>query len=179
MPGLVPGIHVFRLKAQQGVDGRHKAGHDGNDSQVQSQNRQNAVDLLTAKQAKAEYARLTAEIAQHDKRYYQEDRPSITDAEYDELRKRYNAIEERFPDLRTLESLSLKVGAAPSGKFKKVRHALPMLSLDNAFADEDVVDFVARIRRFLKLDETRRSPSAPSRRSTACRCRCATRAANW
>ena len=112
------------------------------------------VSELTAKQAKAEHARLTAEIAQHDKRYYQEDRPSITDAEYDELRARYNAIEERFPDLRTLESLSLKVGAAPSGKFKKVRHALPMLSLDNAFSDEDVVDFVARIRRFLKLDES-------------------------
>ena len=113
-----------------------------------------AVDFLTAKQAKAEHARLTAEIAQHDKRYYQEDRPSITDAEYDELRARYNAIEERFPDLRTFESLSLKVGATPSGKFKKVRHALPMLSLDNAFSDEDVVDFVARIRRFLKLDES-------------------------
>ena len=112
------------------------------------------VSELTAKQAKAEHARLTAEIAQHDKRYYQEDRPSITDAEYDELRARYNAIEERFPDLRTLESLSLKVGATPSGKFKKVRHALPMLSLDNAFSDEDVVDFVARIRRFLKLDES-------------------------
>ena len=112
------------------------------------------VDFLTAKQAKAEHARLTAEIAQHDKRYYQDDRPSITDAEYDELRARYNAIEEHFPDLRTLESLSLKVGAAPSGKFKKVRHALPMLSLDNAFSDEDVVDFVARIRRFLKLDES-------------------------
>jgi len=112
------------------------------------------VDFLTAKQAKAEHARLTAEIAQHDKRYYQDDRPSIADAEYDALRARYNAIEERFPNLRTLESLSLKVGAAPSGKFKKVRHALPMLSLDNAFSDEDVVDFVARIRRFLKLDES-------------------------
>ena len=112
------------------------------------------VDFLTAKQAKAEHARLGAEIAQHDKRYYQDDRPSVTDAEYDALRARYKSIEERFPDLRTLESLSLKVGAAPSGKFKKVRHALPMLSLDNAFSDEDVVDFVARIRRFLKLDES-------------------------
>src|SRR5262249_16036134 len=81
----------------------------------------------TAKQAKAEHARLTAEIAQHDKRYYQDDRLSVTDAEYDALRARYNALEGRFPDLRTLESLSLKVGAAPSGKFKKVRHALPML----------------------------------------------------
>jgi DNA ligase (NAD+) len=112
------------------------------------------VDFLTAKQAKVEHARLTAEIAQHDKRYYRDDRPSVTDAEYDALRARYNAIEERFPDLRTFESLSLKVGAAPSGKFRKVRHALPMLSLDNAFSDEDVVDFVARIRRFLKLDES-------------------------
>ncbi|HET9412553.1 MAG TPA: NAD-dependent DNA ligase LigA [Pseudolabrys sp.] len=112
------------------------------------------VSELTAKRAKVEHARLSAEIAQHDKRYYQDDRPSVTDAEYDALRARYNAIEERFPDLRTLESLSLKVGATPSGKFKKVRHALPMLSLDNAFSDEDVVDFVARIRRFLKLDES-------------------------
>ncbi|HMA56062.1 MAG TPA: NAD-dependent DNA ligase LigA [Pseudolabrys sp.] len=111
------------------------------------------VDRLTAKQAKSEHARLTDEIAQHDRRYYQEDKPTITDAEYDELRARYNAIEARFPELRTLESLSLKVGAAPSGRFKKVRHAVPMLSLDNAFTDQDVIDFVARIRRFLKLDE--------------------------
>ena len=111
------------------------------------------VDLLTAKQAKAEYARLQTEIAAHDKRYYQQDRPSITDAEYDALRARYNAIEARFPNLRTFELLSLKVGAAPTGKFKKVRHAVPMLSLDNAFADEDVIDFVARIHRFLKLGE--------------------------
>ena len=111
------------------------------------------VDLLTAKQAKAEHARLTAEISAHDKRYYQQDRPAISDAEYDALRARYNAIEERFPDLRTLESLSLKVGAAPTGRFKKVRHAVPMLSLDNAMAEQDVVDFVARIRRFLKLSE--------------------------
>ena len=109
------------------------------------------VELLTAKQAKAEHARLTVEISEHDRRYYQQDRPTISDAEYDALRKRYNAIEARFPDLRTLESLSLKIGAAPTGKFKKVRHAVPMLSLDNAFEDQDVVDFAARIRRFLKL----------------------------
>jgi DNA ligase (NAD+) len=111
------------------------------------------VELLTAKQAKTEYARLQTEIAGHDKRYYQDDRPAVTDAEYDELRKRYNAIEARFPDLRTFESLSLKVGAAPARGFAKVRHAIPMLSLDNAFAEQDVVDFVGRIRRFLKLDE--------------------------
>ena len=97
------------------------------------------------------HARLTAEILEHDKRYYQHDRPTISDADYDALRARYNAIEARFPDLRTLESLSLKVGAAPTGRFKKVRHAVAMLSLDNAFAEQDVVDFVARIRRFLKL----------------------------
>jgi DNA ligase (NAD+) len=109
------------------------------------------VELLTAKQAKAEHARLTAEIAEHDKRYYQQDRPSISDADYDALRARYNAIEARFPDLRTSESLSLKVGAAPARGFAKVRHALPMLSLDNAFSDADVRDFAARIRRFLKL----------------------------
>jgi DNA ligase (NAD+) len=111
------------------------------------------VELLTAWQAKAEHARLTVEISEHDRRYYQQDRPTISDAAYDALRARYNAIEARFPDLRTLESLSLKVGVAPTGKFKKVRHAVPMLSLDNAFAEQDVVDFVARIRRFLKLGE--------------------------
>ena len=109
------------------------------------------VELLTAKQAAAEHARLAAEISQHDRRYYQQDQPTISDADYDALRLRYTAIEARFPDLRTLESLSLKIGAAPTGRFKKVRHAVPMLSLDNAFADQDVVDFVARIRRFLKL----------------------------
>ncbi len=111
------------------------------------------VELLTVKQAKAEHARLTVEISEHDRRYYQQDRPTITDAAYDALRMRYNAIEARFPDLRTLDSLSLKVGVAPTGKFKKVRHAVPMLSLDNAFAEQDVLDFVARIRRFLKLGE--------------------------
>jgi DNA ligase (NAD+) len=111
------------------------------------------VDLLTAKQAAAEYARLQVEIQQHDKRYYQQDKPTVSDAEYDELRKRYNAIEVKFPDLRTFESLSMKVGAAPARGFRKVRHAVPMLSLDNAFAEEDVVEFVGRIRRFLKLSE--------------------------
>jgi DNA ligase (NAD+) len=110
-----------------------------------------AVDDLTEKQAKAEHARLAAEIAGHDRRYYQDDAPSVSDADYDALRRRYSAIEERFPQLRTLESLTQRVGAAPSGRFAKVRHAVPMLSLDNAFAEEDVVDFVGRIRRFLRL----------------------------
>ena len=77
----------------------------------------------------------------------------MTDAEYDALRQRFNAIEKRFPEFVSSDSPSQKVGAAPSGRFRKVRHALPMLSLDNAFAEEDVVDFVGRIRRFLKLGE--------------------------
>src|SRR5437763_15293878 len=106
---------------------------------------------LSEKQAKAEHARLHAEIGAHDKRYYADDKPTITDAEYDALRTRYGEIEQRFPDLRTLESLTLKVGVAPTGRFAKIRHAVPMLSLDNAFSDEDVTRFVERIRRFLKL----------------------------
>src|SRR5215472_6351534 len=110
-----------------------------------------AVEDLTEKQAKAEYTRLQAEIAGHDRRYYQDDAPTVSDAEYDALRRRYNAIEARFPDLRTLESLSLKVGAAPARGFAKLRHRVPMLSLDNAFSEKDVRDFVERIRRFLRL----------------------------
>ena len=112
------------------------------------------VDALTEKQAKAEHARLAAEIAEHDKRYYQDDAPTVSDAAYDKLRQRYQAIEARFPDLRTLESLSMRVGAAPARGFAKARHSVPMLSLDNAFEEQDVVDFVDRIRRFLRLPET-------------------------
>jgi DNA ligase (NAD+) len=112
-----------------------------------------AVDELTAAQAKAEHARLEAEIAAHDRRYYQDDAPSVSDAEYDRLRQRYSAIEARFPQLRTTTSLTQRVGAAPSARFAKVRHSLPMLSLDNAFAEDDVRDFVGRIRRFLRLSD--------------------------
>src|ERR1700733_4068708 len=111
------------------------------------------VEALSEKQASAAHARLAAEIAAHDRRYYQDDAPTVSDAEYDRLRRRYGAIETRFPSLRSRESLTAKVGAAPSARFAKVRHAVPMLSLDNAFSDEDVVDFVARIRRFLRLPE--------------------------
>ena len=92
-------------------------------------------------------------MAEHDKRYYQDDAPSISDAEYDALRQRNNAIEAHFPELIRKDSPSRKVGAAPTSRFKKVRHPLPMLSLDNAFADEDVADFADRIRRFLKLSD--------------------------
>src|SRR5215813_3673444 len=109
------------------------------------------VTDLTQAQAKDELKRLAVEIAAHDKRYYQQDAPTVTDAEYDALRRRNAAIEARFPELIRSDSPSQRVGAAPTGRFKKVRHAVPMLSLDNAFAEEDVIDFVSRIRRFLKL----------------------------
>ncbi|TMJ58723.1 MAG: NAD-dependent DNA ligase LigA [Alphaproteobacteria bacterium] len=108
---------------------------------------------LTKAQAKVELKRLTLELERHDNAYYQEDAPKISDSEYDALRKRFNAIEARFPEFVTSDSPSQKIGAAPSGKFKKIRHSVPMLSLDNAFAEQDVLDFVARIRRFLKLGD--------------------------
>jgi DNA ligase (NAD+) len=114
--------------------------------------RDKPVETLTAKQAKAELARLAREIAAHDQAYYQNDAPNISDAEYDLLRVRNAAIEARFPDLTLAESPSLRVGAAPATRFAKVRHAVAMLSLDNAFADEDVTGFVERVRRFLNLD---------------------------
>jgi DNA ligase (NAD+) len=108
---------------------------------------------LTKAQAKVELKRLALELERHDKAYYQEDAPKISDAQYDALRKRFNAIEARFPEFVTSDSPSQKIGAAPSGKFKKIRHSVPMLSLDNAFAEQDVLDFVGRIRRFLKLGD--------------------------
>src|SRR3954464_8772267 len=110
------------------------------------------VATLTAAQAKVEHKRLALEIEGHDQHYYQHDAPEISDAAYDVLRQRVNAIEARFPELVTSDSPTQKVGAAPSGRFAKVQHAVPMLSLGNAFSDEDVADFVERIRRFLRLD---------------------------
>ncbi|MBZ0138478.1 MAG: NAD-dependent DNA ligase LigA, partial [Pseudorhodoplanes sp.] len=111
------------------------------------------TDKLTQAQAAAELKRLAKLIAEHDRRYYQEDQPTVSDAEYDALRHRNDAIEARFPELIREDSPSRHVGAAPTGRFKKVRHAVPMLSLDNAFGEDDVRDFAARIRRFLKLGE--------------------------
>jgi DNA ligase (NAD+) len=109
------------------------------------------VGQLTDTEARDELARLAHEIAEHDKRYYQEDAPVIADSEYDALRIRNNEIEARFPELIRDDSPSQRVGAKPAERFEKVRHARPMLSLDNAFTEEDVRDFVARIRRFLGL----------------------------
>ncbi|MFL5038530.1 MAG: NAD-dependent DNA ligase LigA, partial [Xanthobacteraceae bacterium] len=109
------------------------------------------VEDLTEAQAREELARLAAEIAEHDGRYYQEDAPTISDADYDALRQRNSEIEAHFSELIRSDSPSQRVGVAPARGFAKVRHALPMLSLDNAFSDDDVRDFVARIRRFLGL----------------------------
>ena len=109
------------------------------------------VDTLTAVEAAEEHARLADEIRAHDKRYYQKDAPSVSDAEYDALRQRLQALEAAFPDLVTPDSPTQTVGTAPSEAFAEARHAVPMLSLDNAFSDEDVADFAARIRRFLRL----------------------------
>ncbi len=113
------------------------------------------VDLLTQSEAAAELERLVKEIAEHDRRYYAEDAPTVSDADYDALRIRNAAIEARFPELVREDSPSLKVGAAPSGAFGKVVHAVPMLSLDNVFSDEDVRDFVTSVRRFLALPANR------------------------
>ncbi|VAV95690.1 DNA ligase (NAD(+)) [hydrothermal vent metagenome] len=111
-----------------------------------------AVTALSREQAEVELARLATEIAQHDRHYYAEDEPSISDADYDKLRQRNEAIETRFPDLVRADSPSLKVGTGPSKQFSKVRHAVSMLSLGNAFNDDDVIDFEARVKRFLSLD---------------------------
>lgn len=112
-----------------------------------------AVETLDRDEAAAELERLAAEIAEHDRAYYREDAPTVTDAEYDALRRRNAAIEARFPELIREDSPSARVGTEVSEKFGKIRHAVPMLSLDNAFSDEDVADFAKRVRRFLKLDD--------------------------
>jgi DNA ligase (NAD+) len=111
------------------------------------------VDQLNESEARAELEWLAAEIARHDLAYHQQDAPEISDAEYDALKRRNEEIEQAFPELALPESPSKRVGAAPSSQFAAVTHGVPMLSLDNAFANEEVADFVARIKRFLKLDE--------------------------
>ena len=110
-----------------------------------------AVEDLTQAQAKAELERLAQEIAGHDERYYQHDAPTISDADYDALRIRNNEIEARVPALVRADSPSARVGSEPARGFAELRHAVPMLSLDDAFGEQDVTDFVDRIRRFLRL----------------------------
>ena len=110
-----------------------------------------AVEALSEDEAAAELKRLAGEIAVHDRAYFQNDAPTVSDATYDALRRRNLAIEERFPHLKRPDSPSERVGAGVSETFSEVRHAVPMLSLDNAFSDEDVAEFAARVRRFLRI----------------------------
>jgi DNA ligase (NAD+) len=103
-------------------------------------------------EAAARVEHLRAQIAHHDRLYYQLDRPEISDADYDALMQELRALEREHPELITPDSPTQRVSGAPSGKFPKVRHSVPMLSLANAFTAEDVSAFVDRVRRFLKLD---------------------------
>ncbi len=109
------------------------------------------VDELSAAEAAAELERLAGEIAGHDRRYYEEDAPTVTDAEYDALSQRNAAIEARFPELKRSDSPTGRVSGAPSGRFATVRHAVPMLSLEKAYTDDDVQAFIEQVQRFLGL----------------------------
>jgi DNA ligase (NAD+) len=105
-------------------------------------------------EAANELMRLAKQIAHHNRRYHAEDAPEISDAEYDALVRRNNELEAAFPHLVRPDSPNAQVGAAVDGSgLKKITHAKRMMSLDNAFSDEDVADFVARVRRFLNLPE--------------------------
>ncbi|HEV8680883.1 MAG TPA: NAD-dependent DNA ligase LigA [Stellaceae bacterium] len=112
-----------------------------------------AVERLSEAEAAAELEKLAAAILHHDQLYYAKDAPEISDAEYDELRRRNTAIEARFPELIRTDSPSRRVGAAPASGFAKVTHPVPMLSLENAFAEEDVRDFFATVRNFFRRPE--------------------------
>jgi len=108
---------------------------------------------MTDLEAAAELAKLAEEIAHHNQRYHADDDPEISDADFDALMRRNTALEEAFPHLILPNSPSKQVGAAPKSGFAKGRHKLPMLSLGNAFNDDDARDFDSRVRRFLSLDD--------------------------
>src|SRR5215470_2343417 len=118
-----------------------------------------AVEDLTERQGRAEHKRLADEIAHHDKLYHDQDSPEISDAAYDKLRQRLKAIEARFPQLVDLLSPTQRVAPTPTTAFAKVRHGRPMLSLDNAFTDEELQGFLDRLRRALER-ETDLKPDA-------------------
>ena len=111
------------------------------------------VDDLTPDEAEGELARLAEAIAAADIAYHQNDAPDLTDADYDAMRRRNDAIEEAFPALVRPDSPNSAVGAPPAEGFAKIRHAVPMLSLAKAYADADVVDFLERGKRFFERDK--------------------------
>ncbi|MGI9170278.1 MAG: NAD-dependent DNA ligase LigA [Caulobacteraceae bacterium] len=113
-----------------------------------------AVADLTEAEAAGELAALAAEIGAHDRRYFLDEAPTLSDGDYDALKRRNGEIEARFPRLAREDSPSVRVGAARAATFSPVEHGAPMLSLDNAFTDADAVEFYARVRRFLRLGET-------------------------
>src|SRR5476649_1277960 len=117
------------------------------------------VDELTERQARGEHKRLADEIGHHDKLYHEKDAPEISDAEYDKLRQRLKAIEAKFPQLVDMFSPTQRVAPTPTTTFTKVRHTRPMLSLDNAFSDEELQGFFDRLRRGLER-ETDLKPDA-------------------
>ena len=110
-----------------------------------------SVDELSEAEAANRLMRLAKEIARHDKLYHDQDAPEISDAEYDALVRENRELEARFPKLVRMDSPSKRLGAAPTTGLAKVTHSRPMLSLDNAFSNEEVRDFVGRVRRFLSL----------------------------
>jgi DNA ligase (NAD+) len=118
-----------------------------------SDSHQTPIETLTEAEAAEELARLAAEIAHHDAAYHTHDAPEISDADYDALRRRNSAIEARFPELIRTDSPSSRVGGAPEGGFSKLRHRVPMLSLDNAFGAAEFAEFCARAKRFLGRTE--------------------------
>ena len=107
---------------------------------------------MTEGEAAAELERLAGAMAEAERLYFRDDAPTLTDAEYDAMKRRNLALETRFPELVRPDSPNLRVGAAPAEQFSPVAHGVPMLSLDNAFSDEEVAEFDARIRRFLRID---------------------------
>src|SRR5947209_9053460 len=112
-----------------------------------------AAGELTEAEAANRLMRLAKEIARHDKLYHDQDAPEVSDADYDALVRENRELEERFPHLVRADSPAKRLGAAPTTALVKVAHARPMLSLDNAFSDDEVREFVGRVRRFLKLSE--------------------------
>lgn len=113
-----------------------------------------ALFNFSLEDARARHKKLAAEIKKHDRLYYQKDAPEISDAAYDKMRRELAEIEAEYPALITPDSPTQTVGAAPAGGFKKIRHSVPMLSLSNAMSDEEVHDFIDRVRRFLNLPES-------------------------